>query len=104
MLGEEGGQETGHELSSGNRISLGESLSFVSLESSLMFHSLAEPVFAILKMILVHDHFLVHDSVINKEAMDTSVSPEARSHKGMLHISGPFVEEEAEHEKRYQDK
>lgn len=65
----------------------------------MISHSLAEPVFAIL--ILVHDHFLAHDSVINAEAMDTCLSPETVSHKGMLHISGPLEEEEAEHEKRY---
>ena len=55
-------------------------------------------------MILVHNHFLAHDSLINEKAVDTRLSPETVSQKGVLHISGPFVEKEAEHKKRYQDK
>lgn len=60
----------------------------------MIFHSLAGPIFAILKIILLHNHFLAHYSIINAEAMDTHLSPKTVSHKRMLHISGPFVEEE----------
>lgn len=71
--------------------------SFMLLESSMISHSLAEPIFAVLKLILVHNNFLTHNSVLNAEAADTHLSPKTVSHRRMLHISGPFVEEETEH-------
>lgn len=49
-------------------------------------------------LILAQDHFLAHGSIINAETMDMCLT------RRWLFISGPFVEEEAEHEKRYQDK
>lgn len=55
-------------LGSSNRISginLFASLSyFPILESRVIFHSLASPVWATPKMTLAHAHFIVHDSVL----------------------------------------
>lgn len=56
-------------------------LSFMSFESPMVFHLLADPVFAISQTILVHDHFLVHGSVVNAETMDVCLPPETVSHK-----------------------
>lgn len=54
--------------------------SFTSFESPVIFHLLADPVFAIAKVILAHDHFLAHGSIINAETMDMCLPPETVSH------------------------
>ena len=55
-------------LGSSNRssgVNLFASLSYFHiLESPVIFHSLASPVWATPKMILAQDHFIVHDSVL----------------------------------------
>lgn len=56
-------------------------LSFMSFESPMVFHSLADLAFAIPRTILVHDNFLVHDSVVNGETMDVCLPLETVSQK-----------------------
>lgn len=58
-------------------------LSLTSFESPGIFHSLANPVFAIPKTFVAPDHFLVHDSVINVGTMVTRLPPGTASHKTM---------------------
>lgn len=58
-------------------------LSLSSFESPGVFHSLADPVFAIPKMCVAPDHFLVHDSVINVGTMVMWLPPWTASHKTM---------------------
>lgn len=58
-------------------------LSSMSFESPVIFHSPDCPVFAIPKMTVAHDHFLVHDSVLNIETMHIHLPPETVSYNRM---------------------
>lgn len=69
----------------------------VGWAAATRFRELYEVLFSCL-LILAHDHFLAHGSIINAETMDMCLK------RRWLFISGSFVEEETEHKKRYQDK